>query len=394
MSQRMKILLPAAVIVGAILLAALVIAARPTVERVQTVAPPPLVRVVAATVRDVELSVASQGTVRPRTESVLVAQVAGQVDSVSPRFAAGGFFRRGEVLVRIDSRDYELAVQEGEARVAQAGVRLQLEQAEAEIARDEWEDLGEGEPSSLTLREPQLAEARANLQAAQAVLDKAKLDLERTSVVAPFDGRVSEKRADRGQFIARGAALAAVYATDVAEVELPVSRDDLAFLDLDLGHPDNGLEGPETRLVGRVGNTEQVWSARIVRTGSRFDPKTRMLSLYAEVKDPFARRAGATHPPLPMGLFVEAEIAGHAAPDVAVLPRAAIRDGSRVFVVDSDDHLRFRDVTVLRFEGDRALVTAGVEAGERVCLSALETAVDGMTVRTVVDEDSAGEEGK
>jgi RND family efflux transporter MFP subunit len=387
MSSKAKILLPLVVLAVGGLAAVAIVRARPKVERQETAVLPPLVRVIEVSKEDRRLDVSSQGTVAPLVESDLVAEVAGRLDWVSPSFAEGGFFRRGETLLRIDDRDYGVAFSQAEAGVAQARVRLELELAEAELARQEWKDLGEGDPSSLALREPQLAETRAALQAAEGTLEKARLDLERTRIAAPFDGRVLTKLADLGQFVSRGTRLGTVYSTDAAELRLPVSKQELVFLDVDLGIQDEGsaADGPEVELRGDMGGRTYVWSARVVRTGGAFDPRTRMLPLFARVEDPFGRLPPSAGPPLPMGLFVEAEIAGRLAEEVIVLPRSAVRDGSQVLVVDDESRLRFRTIDILRTHRDEVVVEGGLETGELVCVSPLEAVVDGMAVRTLLE---------
>jgi RND family efflux transporter MFP subunit len=399
-----RILLPLAVLAAGAVIAFLLVRLRPEVERREAPIQPPLVRVVTARPTDHRLDVASQGTVAPRTESSLVAQVAGRIVEVAPSFAAGGFFRRGETLIVIDPRDYRLALAEARAAKAQAETRLATAEAEAEVARREWRELGRGEPTALAAREPQLAEARAAVAAAEAGVERAELELARTGVEAPYTGRVREKQADVGQYVAPGTPLAAIYATDYAEVRLPVLQNEFGFLEIDLGAPGidgaGGLTpgaeaaGPLARLTGSIGGAAHVWPARIVRTAGTIDPRTRMLDLFARVDDPFrrdrgGRDGGGTGAPLPMGLFVEATIAGRTAEGVFVLPRAALRDGGRVLVVDGDDRLRFRDVAVLRTEGDRAVISDGLAPGERVCVSPLATVTDGMKVRTVPAEEAA-----
>ncbi len=384
MNRKAKILLPLLVLLFGAAVAAAVILARPKVERVETAVPPPLVRVVEAQRRDLPLVVRSHGNVAPQTQSVLVSELAGRLVSVAPSFAAGGFFRRGDALATIDPRDYELAVAQAAAAVAQAKVRLEVERAEAELARAEWAELGRGEGTALTAREPQLAEARSTLEAAEAALAKARLDLERTAVRAPFDGRIREKLADLGQFVAKGTPLASVFSTEWAEVRLPVPKADLAFVELDLGAASNP-GGPDVLLEGEIGGVRHTWPARVVRTGSELDPRSRMLPVYARVEDPFGRRPGAAGAPLPMGLFVEARIEGKLAKGVVALPRAALRGEGEVLVVDGESRLRFRPVDVLRLERDRVILAAGVEPGEQICVSPLETVVDGMRVRTVVE---------
>ncbi len=380
MKRRAKFLLPILVLAAGIAVAAVIIKAKPEVERQPAAAPAPLVRVVEVRRGPLALNVRAQGTVEPRSEATLVAQVGGLIERAARQFAEGAFFRRGETLLWIEDADYRLAVAQAEAAVAQARVGLEREEAEAELAVREWSELGDGEASPLTRREPQLAQARAGLAASEASLEQARLNLARTRVRAPYDGRVRGQLADVGQFVGPGSPLATVYSTDAAEIRVPVPRGELLFLDLDLGRGDFGEQGPAVRLTGDATAGRQSWLGRVVRADGGFDPRTRMLGLYVEVADPFGRRGGGGEV-LPMGLFVEAEIQGRIADDVAVLPRAALRDGGRVLVA-ADDRLTYRAVEVVRTLSDEVVIGDGLEPGELVCISNLETVVDGMRVRS------------
>ena len=384
MSRTSKIVLPVLIVLVGLAVAVFIVRAKPEAERQPVEAFAPVVRVIEVAPVDVTLRVRSQGTVRPRTESTLVAQVSGEIKAVGRAFAEGGFFERGEMLVSIDRADYELAVARAEAQLAQAELRREQERAQAEVAREEWEDLGTGTPSPLTLREPQLAEAEAAVRAAAASLDQARLNLERTTIRAPFAGRVRAKHADVGQFVAPGSRLADIFSVDSSEIRLPIPQDQLAFLDVALDGA-RGEEGANVLLSANLGGANARWSARVVRTSGELDPQSRMYNLIAEVEDPYRRREeGAV---LPVGLFVDAEIEGRTVENVFVIPRTALRDGSQVLVLD-DDRLEFRGVEVLRLQGEDVLVASGLEAGELVCVSALETAVDGMRVEPVRDEPS------
>lgn len=401
MSSKTKLLLPLAVVAAAVVVAVVLVKAAPEPETREPETSPPLVRAMPVEPRDVRLDVHSQGTVSPRTEATLNAQVAGRIVEVAPSFAEGGLFRAGQVLVRIDPRDYQLALSQAESQVAQAEVRLAREEAEAEVAREEWEELagdgalGEapGGPSPLALREPQLAEARAAVEAAEAAVRKARLDLARTAVEAPFDGRVRRKQADVGQSVSPGAPLAEVYAVDYAEVRLPVPVTELEYLELDL--TSDTRQGPEVALSAELAGARRIWRGRVVRTAGGIDPETRMLPVIARVDRPYgeaARQAGA---PLPMGLFVEAEIAGRTAREVFLLPRSALRESARwregepgtVLVAEEPvgeeepARLAFRQVRIVRLSGDRAVVSSGLRAGDLVVVSPLETPTDGMAVR-------------
>lgn len=374
------------------------VTSKPEVETKETPVFAPLVRALVVEPRTMTFTVEAQGTVVPRTESSLVARVAGQVEAVAPDFEVGGFFRRGEVLVRLDARDFELAVEQAAAQVAQAEVVLAQQEAEAEVAKEEWEELGVGEPSALTLRQPQVAQAKAALAAARAQLAKAELDLERTRIRAPFEGRVRQKSADLGQFLAPGTPVARIHGTDYAEIRLPVPDDALRFLDLDYGSQSAGsrtVEGPRVTLTTELAGELQSWQGRVVRSEGELDPRSRMLPLVARVEDPYGRRSTAEEgkPPLMVGLFVEATIEGMTRDRIFVVPRSALRPGDEVLVIDGEDRLRFRPVEVLRREGESLILSGGLEAGERVCVSPLDVAVDGMKVRVTLEEgETAAEE--
>jgi len=382
-SRLLKVVLPVVVVaIGAAGLLAM-IWSRPEPEKRAAETLDPLVRVHRVALRDVELTVRSQGTVTPRTESALIPEVAGRIIEVSPSFAPGGFFEAGELLLRIDPHDYREAVVQAESAVAQAELRLALEAAESRVAREEWTELGQGPATPLTLREPQLAEAEAALRAARAAAEQARRNLDRTEIRAPYAGRVRDKLVDLGQFVNRGASLATIYAVDYAEVRLPLPDADLAFVDLPLGYrgEGDGTPGAEVVLRADFAGSRYAWRGRIVRTEGVIDPKSRYVTAVARVTNPYGRGDDPDQPPLAAGMFVEAEILGRTVPGVAVLPRAALVDGNRVLVVDGEQRLRFRDVQVLRTTRDEAVITSGLDQGERVCLSTLAAVTDGMRVR-------------
>jgi len=349
----------------------------------------PLVRVQPVELLDLQLSVMSQGTVGPRTVSALVPEVSGRVIEVAASFAAGGFFEANEVLLHIDPHDYRQALVQARSQVAQAELRLAREQAEADVARREWSEIGQGEPTPLTLHEPQLADAAAALEGARAALVKAERDLERTDIRAPYAGRVREKQVDVGQFVVRGSPLATIYAVDYAEVRLPLPDAELAFVDLPLVYRGDRGEQTYPRVTLRSDFAGQIyeWQGRIVRTEGEIDPASRMVHVIARVKDPYARSKDRNRPPLASGMFVTAEIRGRHVENVAVIPRSAVREGDLVLIVDAEDRLRFRPVSILRSSGGDVIVQSGLSDGERICISPLSAVTDGMRVRPLEETD-------
>lgn len=354
---------------------------------------PPLVRAVPAERTSLTLVVHAEGTVAPRTESRLVPEISGRVVEVSPSLAAGGFFSEGDALLRMEPRIYELAITRAEAAIEQARLRLTIQQQEAEIARREWDALGEGEPSPLLFREPQIAEVEASLRAAEASLEQAQHDLERTVLRAPFTGRVRSKEVDVGQFVQRGASLATLYSVDVAEVRLPIPNSELAYCRLPLAYRDQTAttDGPRVKLTALFAGEEHSWEGRIVRTEGEIDARTRMVNAIAQVADPYARGRNSRRPPLAVGMFVRAEIEGIRVQDVIRVPRSAMRGGNVLYVIDRAGKLRLREVDPLRSERDVVLLREGIEDGEMICVSPLEAPVDGMAVRVSTEGYAEGE---
>ena len=388
----LKFILPLLVLGLGVFAVTKMIAMKPVVETREPELPDPVVRVIEVQPQNFRFTVRAQGNVVPRTETAVVPEVSGRVVYVYPSLAAGGFFELETTLLRIDPRDYELALVGARAEVARAQVTLETEKAQAEVALKEWESLGQGEASPLLRREPQLAQARAVLEAARAALEQARRNLEKTEIKAPFAGRVRQKNVDIGQFVTVGAPVATIYSVDFAEVRLPLPDEELAYLNLPLSYrgEQDEKKGPAVVLTATFGGKEYSWRGRVVRTEGIIDPQTRMIHAVAQVENPYGRGRNAGRPPLAIGMFVEAEIRGKLSRDVFLLPRNALRGKDRVLVVDSEQRLHFRQVSVLRADRDQVVVDSGLEAGELVSLAALDTVVDGMKVR-VLDEDEIPE---
>ena len=386
MKRWFPVILPFVVLAGGVLGALALITTRQDVETRAPEILPPLVQAVEVLPQTLQLWVSSQGTVMPRTETVLVPEVAGRVVAVSPSLVRGGFFGFGDVLLTIDPRDYELALAQTHAEVAQAERRLAREFAEAQVARREWRALGRGKPSPLTNRALHVAEAKAALASAKAMMEQAAYNLARTKIHAPFAGRVRDKQVDLGQYVAPGSVIATIYAVDAVEIRLPIPDDELAYLDLSLSYRGEDVEsqsGPTVRIWATFAGRVHEWSGRIVRTEGEIDRKTRVVYVVARVDDPYSRGKDPDRPPLAVGMFVEAEIVGKNVEDVVVLPRAAMRGLNQVLIIDDEQRLRFRRVEVLRADREQVILRNGLAAGEWVSVSALDAAMDGMKVRTM-----------
>ena len=343
---------------------------------------PPAVEVVVAAPIERALSVETQGSVRPLREIKLVSQVGGRVELVSPGFAEGGFFAAGEQLVKVEDIDYQFVIARAQSQVAAARQRVAEERGRALQAKREWRDLGSEEANALFLRKPQLASAEAALKASEADLAAARLDLDRTSISAPFNGRISEKYVDLGQYVAPGTAIAMVYDTDVAQVRLPLTGRQVALLDLPLNYDNVQAKrgsGAPVILRARFANQVWEWQGRIVRTDASIDVNSRVVYAVAEIEQPFAREEGSDRPPLAPGLFVNATISGRQLPQVALLPRSALRSDGTVMVVDAQHRAQQRPVQVLQGDSSQIWVQ-GLASGERVIVRESTLVVAGMSV--------------
>ncbi len=377
--RLVRALVPVAILAVGVLGVVILALTAPEVEPDAPEVIAPLVRVVSAEPGAYRFSVHTQGTVVPRTESELIPQVDGEVVWVSPALVSGGSFEAGEPLLRIERADYEVDLES--ARATAARTESELARSRKELDRQRrLAAKNVASQSRIDDAENEFRVAEAARREARARVERARRDLERTEIRAPFEGRVREERVDVGQFVTRGSPIATLYAVDYAEVRLPLPDRELAFLDLSLGGraSDPAAPAPEVRLRADFAGQTHVWTGQLVRTEGEIDPQSRMVNAVARVEAPYDSDGGRA--PLAVGLFVEAEIAGRRIEDAVVLPRAALREGERVMVVE-DDRLRFRDVEVLRVDREQVVIAAGLEAGERVCVSPLPGAVDGMTVR-------------
>ena len=344
-----------------------------------------LVDVIKVKSTRVQIEVKAQGTVTPRTQTTLVSEVSGLITGVSPSFIAGGFFLKGDVLVRIDDRNYRADVKRAQASVATAQTLVTREAGLADYALADWERAkslfqNSKAASDLALRKPQLAEAIANLDFAEAELDKRTGDLDRTVNRAPYDGLVREKRADIGQYVAAGTQLAVTFAVDIAEVRLPLPDSELPFLDLRDDHLSSG-SGPEVILRAEIGGTENTWRGKIVRTEGVFDERSRVLYLVAQIVDPYNRQGQMWPYPLRMGTFVQATIAGRVAENIIKLPRSVLRHGDEVWIVNSDNELVPKRIELLRSDEGSIYVSGGINSDDLVCLTLLDNPLPGTRVR-------------
>tara|TARA_B100001013_G_scaffold82717_2_gene45042 strand:+ start:1389 stop:2519 length:1131 start_codon:yes stop_codon:yes gene_type:complete len=375
MNHYIKKFSPLLILLGSIGVFVIMVKLKPEAEFQKPEVTHQLVEVLLALPQDVEAKISSQGTIRPEHEIVVTSEVTGKVTWISDGLRDGANFDDGDTLLKIEKRDYELALISMESNLFQARVALQREKAESELANIEWKRVGTGDASSLTLREPQLAQARAVLAAAEAAYEQSKRSLQRTSIVAPFNGRVRKKTVDLGTNLFPGNRIADIYATSFLEVRLPITDKDISFLGIPLdGAMLKKRDRPKVRLIASYGGEDFEAEGFVVRSESEIDPKTRMISVIATIPNKNNARS------LKVGMFVNAEIIGLSYPNIIIVPRNAVKE-DMVWVVQ-EEKLRRKSVEVLRFEDDYAFITDGLLINDQVLITRLSSYVDGMPVRT------------
>ncbi|NIB41646.1 efflux RND transporter periplasmic adaptor subunit [Pseudomaricurvus alkylphenolicus] len=328
--------------------------------------PPPVpekktVPVVEAKPSTHRVSVFSQGTVEPRRRITLAAEVSGRIVEVDAQFVDGGFFDQGQILIRIEDSDYQAALLQARARVAEAQQALATELGQARQARREWRDLGNANANELFLRKPHIAAARARLKAAQGDLAKAQKDLQRTRISVPFSGRIDRIHVDLGQYVSAGTELASVYDNSTVQIRLPLSDEQLGLLSL----PMTGAEdGDETRVTieGVIGREPHEWAGKIFRTAGSVDNRSRMIYAIAEVNN-------QGDVPLMVGMFVEARVQSKPLANVIELPRGAIFQRNRIYTLDNNDRVVPVEVEVLSSDETTVWIRASVHGNARVMAS-------------------------
>jgi len=374
MRLLLKILLPFLVVVLCVLAARTVIANRPEPNTRPQFKTSTAVEATRLQPQSYTVTLQTQGEVSAAVEGSLVAQVAGSITEVSDKFVIGGSFRKGDVLARVDPRDYEIALTLAKANLAQARALLAEEQARADQAAGDWKKLGrKGKPSDLTLRKPQLASARANLEGAEGQVQRAQLDLERTNITAMYDGRVRSTQAALGQYVNPGSALAQTYTTGSAEIRLPFTSNQMKFVDM------NGAIANGQSIQLRESGSDNKWTATMERTEG-IDASSRQYYAVARVDNPYTLEI-----PLHFGQFVEAEVTGVTLDNVFVIPRSALREDKSVLLVDDIGTLQSRDVVVAWKDAEVAVISSGLEAGDILNITSLGSITNGTRVKATID---------
>lgn len=343
--------------------------------------PPPDVIVEILTPKDFQVLISSNGTTTPFTQTVLTAEVGGEVIYRSKKFAEGASVIEGEILAKIDDTDLQLQYKNALLQLANAEVQYSLQLAEAEVAKEAWDKIGDGVASDLTLKKPQLKQAEAFLEVAKAQVSSAAKKLNKTEIIAPYAGRIQNVNIDLGTTIIPGQPVGAMYTSSEIEITLAVKDNDLQFLSIPMdGRKLNPSEQASVVIESFYKGKTQSWKGKLERVDGVIDPVTRMINLIAVFKNDFIE---SDKPNLPIGLFVEAKIDGITLKNIFEIPINSISEDNEVYIVDKDNQLELRELTILKKYSEFVIIKDGLKAGERIVTSKLSTASNGIKVNPV-----------
>lgn len=384
-----RVLLPMLVILVAIAVTVVLVKSRKMPKPEEKVHLGPLVEIAELVRTSREVIVSSTGTVQSRHEVSVTPQVRGRVVEISPRMVAGGAFRKGEQLFALEDIDYRLAIDLARSNQAQAELELMRNENLAEVARREWAELNPGtseKPNPMVVYEPQLKSAMAARDAAVAKVKQAEINLQRTRILAPFNCYVRSEQIEIGQYLNAGSPVATIAGTDEAEITVPLPLDQLAWVAIPVNV--GGTGGSRALVKLHAGGESFQWQGRVTRALGDIDPRNRMARLVVTVDSPFNGQnlENSLFSQLLPGMFVEVQIQGVEVKDVFALPRGVLRDNDTVWIVDDENKLRIRNIDILRKERDEVLVRSGVQAGERLVMTNISAAAEGMLLRPQAQE--------
>ena len=342
-----------------------------------------LVKVKAAKQKTVSLNLPSYGVVNPKYKTQLVAEVQGRLLEITPDFVVGSTVKKGTILAYIEPFDYEADLIQAKAALAQSLAALDEEIAKGKVAEMEFKDFNQGLPPELGLRVPQLKKEQANVKYAQAVVDRAKRNLERTVIRAPFSGIVRSRSVELGQYVNKGHNLGELYGTQIAEIRLPIANTDLAYLE--------SVDNPNTNvtLTTSLAGKEISWNGNIVRSEGVIDPQNRMIYLVAEIPDPYNKINGDKNKPsLKFGTFVNATIKGRTVEGIVKLPRYLVRN-NKIAIVTKDNTIEIRTVNVIRTDLENVYIKDSLKNNELVSLTSVNNLSAGQTVKIFNDRQTS-----
>ncbi|WP_313904106.1 efflux RND transporter periplasmic adaptor subunit [Thalassotalea sp. PS06] len=338
----------------------------------------PIVAVKDVTLGSLSLDVSSYGVMLPKYETQLIAQVSGQIVELSDTFVRGGFVEKGQLLAQIDPSDYEAALVDAEANLASAQAALELEKAQGKVAEREWQRIKDTSPTELSLRKPQLAQEMARVKAAEAAVKRARRNLDRTKIIAPYHALISDRTVGLGAVVGMGNPMGTIMSVDTGEIRLPVANNQLRFLN------EQGVGSTVNLMSDQVGK-DSSWQGTIVRSEGVIDNQSRMSYLVVEVNDPYGLKEDKT--PLKFGTYLNATIEGIKISDAAIIPRHLVQD-KKIAIMNNNDELEYRAIKIMRQQGKSVVVNQGLHNGDRIITSAMDYPLPGMKLALLSDEPS------
>jgi len=383
-ASKRQIISPIVIILGGVLIMmGLSSMKKPPAEK-EKVDNTPIVAVETVTLSPMTLSVTSYGIVKPKYETELVAQVSGQVVELDKSFVRGEFVKKGQLLARIDPSDYEASLMDAQANLASAKAAFKIELAQGKVAETEWKRIIDTSPTELSLRKPQLAQELARVKAAQASVMRAKRNLERTEIRAPYDAMLDSRKIGLGSFVSMGSPIGKLLGTDIAEVRLPVADNQLKFLS------NQGKNSPVI-LLGTFAGESVRWQANIDRGEGVIDNSSRMSYLVAQINDPYRLKIQEDKneqvKPLRFGSYVNAQINGQNLASATLIPRHLVVEG-KVPTLDHESKLHYVSINIVRQEGANVVVSKGLLEGDQLIVSALDYPIDGMKLALIGDDET------
>ncbi|MFL0809823.1 MAG: efflux RND transporter periplasmic adaptor subunit [Agarilytica sp.] len=385
-----KKILPFTLLAFFILLYFAIKATKPSVQRITDNEPPHIeIEVITIQRTAFPIYVESYGIAQSLIHTTLISRVSGTVEHVSERFREGAFFKKGDLLLSLDQSDYQIELDVAKAQVAEAESRFANERALAEEARDDWKRSGrKGEPPALALRLPQLEAAKATLKSAQAGVARAKLNLSRTEIRAPYDGSVLSKSIDLGQYINLNIPVGEIFSTEMAEIRIPINSNELTLLGLN-NSTSNAQKGNRVRFDSSISKGTS-WQGNIVRITSALDSQNRQIHVIARIGAPFTQKHDK--PSLKVGEYLQAKIEGDVLESAISIPLNAVYQGRYVYVFDNGVVNR-RNIEILWSDSTHALIAKGLDEGEHLVTTTLGQLASG-TAAKILNASSTNTESK
>lgn len=370
---KKQFIFPIAILMGVILFYFVAASFEKPPEEKKKVDNTPIVDVFINEFVEQKLIVTSYGIASAKFETTIAAQVSGEIVYISKDLERGGFVKKGTILARIDKSDYQADLIEAEAGVTSANASLIKEKALAKVAKQQRRSVS-SLASPLSLHVPQLTQAKAVLLSAKAKYQRAKRNLSKTVIRAPFNGLIKTRSIGLGSYVRVGEKLAEVLSTNIAEIRLPIVEDDFQYLQ-------NDGVGLNVLLTSHVAGKTVFWKGKIVRSEGVLDAKSRMNYLVAEVKDPYGRLSKAVeHIDLRYGTYLTVKIEGETAKEISVIDESLLVDG-KVAIVTDKNTIHFQEVEALRVVGQKAYIRTGLKKGAKVISSALNYPIEGLKVK-------------